>query len=113
MIDNEPLDVYSRKDMYDDEVMDTIYVNNREFKTLYYDLDQNTEDFSEMEAENADTIQPFTSQHLHHNIQHLHHTLRQISRFLHLCAHSRTHKVYVLLKPSGKVKKTWYKKLFK
>ena len=35
MIDNEPLDVYSRKDMYDDEVMDTIYVNNREFETLY------------------------------------------------------------------------------
>ena len=35
----------------------------------------------------------------HLPIQHLHHTLRQISRFLHLCAHSRTHKVYVLLNP--------------
>ena len=40
-IDSEPLDIYSRQILYDDEVQDTVYGTNEEFNTLFYDIEQN------------------------------------------------------------------------
>ena len=38
---SEPLDVYSRQILYDEEFPDTVYGTNEEFDTLFYDIDQN------------------------------------------------------------------------
>ena len=40
-IDSEPLDIYSRQILYDDEVQDTVYGTNEESNTLFYDIEQN------------------------------------------------------------------------
>ena len=40
-IDSEPLDIYSRQTLYDDDVQDTVYGTNEEFNTLLYDIEQN------------------------------------------------------------------------
>ena len=40
-IDSEPLDIYSRQILYDDEVQDRVYGTNEEFNTLFYDIEQN------------------------------------------------------------------------
>ena len=41
LIDSEPLDIYSRQTLYDDDVQDTVYGTNEEFNTLFYDIEQN------------------------------------------------------------------------
>ena len=41
LIDSEPLDIYSRQTLYDDDVQDTVYGTNEEFNTLFYDVEQN------------------------------------------------------------------------
>ena len=40
-IDSEPLDIYSRQILYDDDVQDRVYGTNEEFNTLLYDIEQN------------------------------------------------------------------------
>ena len=40
-IDSEPLDIYSRQIIYDDDVQDTVYGTKEEFNTLFYDTEQN------------------------------------------------------------------------
>ena len=40
-IQSEPLDVYSRQILYDDDVQDTVYGTDEEFNTLFYDIEQN------------------------------------------------------------------------
>ena len=41
LIDTEPLDIYSRQALYDEDVQDTVYGPNEEFNTLFYDIEQN------------------------------------------------------------------------
>ena len=38
---SEPLIVYSRQILYDDDVPNTVYGTDNEFNTLFYDLEQN------------------------------------------------------------------------
>ena len=38
---SEPLDVYSRQVLHDDEFQDTVYGTDKEFNTLFYDIDHN------------------------------------------------------------------------
>ena len=40
-IQSEPLGVYSRQILYDDDVQDTVYGTDEEFNTLFYDIEQN------------------------------------------------------------------------
>ena len=39
-LNSEPLDVYSRQVLYDEEFQDTVYGTDKEFNTLFYDIDQ-------------------------------------------------------------------------
>ena len=39
-MDSEPLDIYSRQEIFDEQVQDTVYGTEEEFNTLFYDLDQ-------------------------------------------------------------------------
>ena len=39
LIDTEPLDIYSRQELYNEDVQDTVYVTKEEFNTLYYDIE--------------------------------------------------------------------------
>ena len=39
LIDTEPLDIYSRQELLDGEVHNTVYGTNEEFNTLFYDIE--------------------------------------------------------------------------
>ena len=78
-IHSEPLDVYSRQILYDDDVQDTVYGTDEEFNTLFYDIEQNLD--SEASEEQVLTKHLSPSQ-----------------LFLHSCAHSKIHNQCVLLK---------------
>ena len=41
LIDSEPLDIYSRQILHDDDSQDPVYGTNEEFNTLFYDIEQN------------------------------------------------------------------------
>ena len=49
---SEPLDVYSRQVLHDEEFQDTVYGTDKEFNTLFYDIDQNS-DNEASEEQNA------------------------------------------------------------
>ena len=38
-IETEPLDIYSRQDVCDENFYDTVYGTKEEFDTLFYDID--------------------------------------------------------------------------
>ena len=40
-IDSEPLDIYSRQILYDNDVQDTVYGTKEEINALLYDIEQN------------------------------------------------------------------------
>ena len=40
---SEPLDVYSRQVLYDEEFQDTVYGTDEEFNTLFYDINQSSD----------------------------------------------------------------------
>ena len=39
LIDTEPLDIYSRQELYTEDIQDTIYGTKEEFNTLFYDIE--------------------------------------------------------------------------
>ena len=39
LIDTEPLDIYSRQELYDEDVEDIVYGTKEKFNTLYYDIE--------------------------------------------------------------------------
>ena len=41
--DSEPLDIYSRQDIFDEQKQDTVYGTEDEFNTLFYDLDHDSD----------------------------------------------------------------------
>ena len=91
-IDYEPLDIYSRQILYDDEGQDTVYGTNEEFNTLFYDIEQNLD--SEASEEQVPD-QAFIS---------------KFSTFV--CTQQNTQSV-CLAQVNGKVKRMWVKALFK
>ena len=42
-MDSEPLDIYSRQEFCDEKSHDTVYGTEEEFKTLFYDLDNDSD----------------------------------------------------------------------
>ena len=78
-IHSEPLDVYSRQILYDENIQDTVYGTDEEFNTLFYDIEQSSDtEASEQQVSDQASISK--------------------SLFLHLCAHSKIHSQCVLLK---------------
>ena len=42
-MDSEPLDIYSRQEFSDEQSQDTVYGTEEEFNTLFYDLDNDSD----------------------------------------------------------------------
>ena len=94
LIDTEPLDIYSRQTIYDEDVQDTVYGTNEEFNTLFYDIEQNLDDeASEQQVPDQASISKSV-----------------ISTFV--CTQQNTQSV-CLAQVNGKVKRMWVKALFK
>ena len=94
LIDNEPLDIYSRQVFYDDDVQDIVYGTNEEFNTLFYDIEQNLDnEASEEQVPDQASISKSV-----------------ISTFV--CTQQNTQSV-CLAQVNGKVKRMWVKDLFK
>ena len=91
---SEPLDVYSRQVLHDEEFQDTVYGTDREFNTLFYDIDQNSDNEA---SEEQNTDQASISKSV-------------ISTFV--CTQQNTQSV-CLAQVNGKVKRMWVKALFK
>ena len=91
---SEPLDVYSRQTLHDEEFPDTVYGTNEEFNTLFYDIDQNSDNEA---SEQQVTDQASISKSV-------------ISTFV--CTQQNTQSV-CLAQVDGKVKRMWVKALFK
>ena len=91
---SEPLDVYSRQILYDDDVQDTVYVTDGEFNTLFYNIEQNLDtQASEEQVPDQASISKSV-----------------ISTFM--CTQQNTQSV-CLAQVNGKVKRMWVKALFK
>ena len=43
LIETEPLDIYSRQELCDENLQDTVYGTKEEFNTLFYDIDNDTD----------------------------------------------------------------------
>ena len=91
---SEPLDVYSRQVLYDEEFQNTIYGTDEEFNTLFYDIDHNLDNEA---SEQQITDQASISKSV-------------ISTFV--CTQQNTQSV-CLAQVNGKVKRMWVKALFK
>ena len=93
-IHSEPLDVYSRQILYDENNQDTVYGTDEEFNTLFYDIEQSL-DTEASEQKISDQASMSKS---------------VISTFV--CTQQNTQSV-CLAQVNGKVKRMWIKALFK
>ena len=91
---SEPLDVYSRQVLYDEDFQDTVYGTDEEFNTLFYDIDHNSDNEA---SDQQITDQASISKSV-------------ISTFV--CTQQNTQSV-CLAQVNGKVKRMWVKALFK
>ena len=90
----EPLDVYSRQILYDENVQNTVYGTDEEFNTLFYDIEQSSDtEASEQQVSDQASISKSV-----------------ISTFV--CTQQNTQSV-CLAQVNGKVKRMWIKALFK
>ena len=92
-IHSEPLDVYSRQILYDEDIQYTVYGTDEEFNMLFYDIEQS----SDTEASEQVPDQASISKSV-------------ISTFV--CTQQNTQSV-CLAQVNGKVKRLWIKALFK
>ena len=91
---SEPLDVYSRQILHDEDVQDTVYGTDEEFNTLFYDIEQSSDtEASEQQVPDQASISKSV-----------------ISTFV--CTQQNTQSV-CLAQVNGKVKRKWVKALFK
>ena len=93
-IHSEPLDVYSRQIPHNDDVQDTVYGTDKEFNTLFYDIEENL-DTEALEQQITDDASISKS---------------VISTFV--CTQQNTQSV-CLAQVNGKVKRMFVKALFK
>ena len=91
---SDPLDVYSTQTLYDEDFQESVYGTEKEFNTLFYDIEQNLENEA---SEEQTTHQASISKSI-------------ISTFV--CTQQNTQSV-CLAQVDGKVKRMWVKALFK
>ena len=90
----EPLDIYSKQILHNDDVQDTVYGTDEEFNTLFYDIEQSLDDeTSEQQVLDQASISKSV-----------------ISTFV--CTQQNTQSV-CLAQVNGKFKRMWVKALFK
>ena len=92
-IQSEPLDVYSRQILHDDDVQDTVYGTDEEFNALFYDIEQSPDTEASEQVPDKASISKSV-----------------ISTFV--CTQQNTQSV-CLAQVNGKVKRMWIKALFK
>ena len=57
LIDTEPLDIFSRQELYTEDIQDRVYGTNEEFNTLYYDIEHDIDnEASEAQVPNQSSI---------------------------------------------------------
>ena len=100
-MDSEPLDIYSRQEIFDEQVQDTVYGTEEEFNTLFYDLDNDSDNDDLENDRSVSQCQSLIS---------LPRTDSKISTFV--CTQQNTQSV-CLAQVTGKVKRMWVKALFK
>ena len=100
-MDSEPLDIYSRQEFSDEKSQDTVYGTKEEFNTLFYDLDNDSDNDDLENDRSVSQCQSHTS---------LPRTDSKISTFV--CTQQNTRSV-CLAQVTGKVKRMWVKALFK
>ena len=100
-MDSEPLDIYSRQEFSDEESHNTVYGTKEEFNTLFYDLDNNSDND---DLENDRSVSQCQS------LKSLPRMDSKISTFV--CTQQNTQSV-CLAQVTGKVKRMWVKALFK
>ena len=55
-IDSEPLDIYSKQEFSDEESQDTVYGTEEEFNTLFYDLDNDSDNEASEDLQNYQSV---------------------------------------------------------
>ena len=55
-IDSEPLDIYSRQEFSNEESQDTVHGMEEEFNTLFYDLDNDSDNEASEDLENNKSV---------------------------------------------------------
>ena len=103
-IDSEPLDIYSRQVFSDEESWDTVYGTEEEFNTLFYDLDNDSDNEVSEDLENNKSVSQCQS------LASIPRTDSKITTFV--CTQQHTQSV-CLAQVTGKVKRMWVKALFK
>ena len=91
---SEPLDVYSRQILHEEDIQDTVYGMDKEFNTLFYDIEQSSDnEASEQQVHDQASISKSV-----------------LSTFV--CTQQNTQSV-CLAQVNGKVNRMWVKALFK
>ena len=103
-IDSEPLDIYSKQEFSEEESQDTVYGTEEEFNTLFYDLDNNSDNEASEDLQNYHSVSQCQS------LTSIPRTDSKISTFV--CTQQNTRSV-CLAQVTGKVKRLWVKALFK
>ena len=103
-LDSEPLDIYSRQEFSDEESKNTVYGMEEEFNTLFYDLDNDSDNEASEDLENDRSVSQCQS------LASIPRTDSKISTFV--CTQQNRQSV-CLAQVTGKVKRIWVKALFK
>ena len=94
LIDTEPLDIYSRQELFDEDIQDMVYGTNEEFNALFYDIENDLDDeVSDKQVPNQASISKSV-----------------ISTCV--CTQQNTQSM-CLAQVNGKVKRMWVKALFR
>ena len=104
VIDSEPLDLYSRQEFSDEESEDIVYGTEEEFNTLFYDLDNDSDNEVSEELEHNNSVSQCQS------LASIPRTDSKLSTFV--CTQQNKQSV-CLAQVTGKVKRMWVKALFK
>ena len=49
LIDTKPLDIYSRQELYTEDIQDTVYGTNEEFNKLFYNIEHDIDNEASVE----------------------------------------------------------------
>ena len=103
-IDSEPLDIYSRQEFSNKVSQDTVYGTEEEFNTLFYDLDNDSDNEASEDLENDKSVSQYQS------LASISRTDSKISTYVYTQQNTQS---VCLAQVTGKVKRMWVKALFK
>ena len=66
LVNTEPFDIYSQKELYNEDIQETVYGTNEEFNTLYYDIEHDLNDeVSEEQVPDQASISTVSNFYIH------------------------------------------------